>query len=128
MINGRKPTPVHLRLITGRHRNTRHGSEEAARRAVQRASKAFGKLAMPRHFEGHAREAWQAYIVPAGWLDKSREPCAILLCELWAEYRAAPRAFKKHKSLTAYMGLLGLTDERNRGPNIEEDEPDEHFD
>ena len=126
MSNGRPPKPVHLRIISGTHRNSRHGSKQNARKAVARSRGAFGKIKMPDYFEGYAREAWESYIRHCGWLDKSREPCAILLCELWAEYRADPKSFDKHTQLRAYMGLVGLSDERNRGPDIEEPY-DEHF-
>jgi hypothetical protein len=127
MVIGRKPKPIHLRVIDGTHRNTRHGPKDRARKAIALSSKAFGKLTMPRHFEGHAAEAWDEYIRPCGWLDKSREPCAIVLCELYQEFREAPREFKKHSELRAYMSLLGLTDERNRGPYNIKEPHDEYF-
>jgi hypothetical protein len=131
MTIGRKPKAIHLRIVDGSHRNTRHGSQERARRLVAKTAKAFGKIAMPEYFKGHAREAWESYIVPCGWLDRSREPAAIMLCELWAEFRFDPPNFKKHSTLRGYMSDLGLTDERNRGgkfiKNFIEEENDEHF-
>jgi len=71
---------------------------------------------MPDHFEGEALAAWSRYIAPAWWLDASREPAAIVMCELWQELRNNPAGFPaaKHSQLRAYLAELGLTDERNR--------------
>jgi hypothetical protein len=84
---------------------------------------------MPRSFKAASRHAWRRYIVPAAWLDASREPAAIAFCELWGEMRRSPMSFQasKHSQLRAYMADLGLTDERNR-PLPESVSRDEHFD
>ena len=114
--SGPKPTPAHLRLIEGTHRRDRHGPEGVARDAVDQGKSAFGVPVMPMHFEGYARQAWERYIAPAWWLDSAREPAAIILCELWQEFRDDPDGFPgaKHTQLRAYLAELGLTDERNR--------------
>ena len=127
---GTKPKPTHLRLIDGTHRPTRHGSVERARKSVKKAASAFGKLSCPKYLDGEALAAWKRFIYPASaWLDASREPSAIAFCELWAEFRLEPSAFKatKHAQLRAYMSELGLTNERNRVEK-EDEEPDEFFD
>lgn len=126
---GAKPKPTHLRIIDGSHRTTRHGNEIKAREATETAVASFGKPVRPKQFKGEALVAWKKYIEPAGWLDASREPAAIAFCELWQEFRFAPTSFpaSKHGQLRAYMSELGLTDERNR---TEEDDQnrDEFFD
>jgi hypothetical protein len=127
---GAKPAPVKLRLVTGAHRTARHGDTKKAEQAVAAAEKAFGKgLVPPKSFKGEALAAWRRYIVPAAWLDASREAAAIAFCELWAEFRFCPTGFpaSKHGQLRAYMSELGLTDERNRGEQ-EDEEKDEFFD
>jgi phage terminase small subunit len=123
---GAKPKPAHLRLVDGTTNVTRHGPESDARDQVERAAASFGKLARPKHLRAEALAAWKRYIEPAGWLDASREAAAIAFCELWQEFRNNPRGFpaSKHGQLRAYMGELGLTDERNRGDSGKE-EPDE---
>ena len=127
---GAKPAPVKLRLVTGAHRTTRHGDTAKAEKAVAAAELSFGKkLTPPKAFKGEALAAWKKYIVPAAWLDASREAAAIAFCELWQEFRFAPVSFPaaKHGQLRAYMSELGLTDERNRG-EVEAKEKDEFFD
>lgn len=125
---GAKPKPAHLRLVDGTRNTTRHGTEEELRATAESAKKDFGKLQRPRHLKGEAAAAWKKYIEPASWLDGSREPAAIAFCELWAEFRFAPASFpaSKHGQMRAYMGELGLTDERNRVVSDEE-EKDEFF-
>ncbi|WP_441228053.1 hypothetical protein AB7813_08860 [Tardiphaga sp. 20_F10_N6_6] len=126
---GRKPKNSHLRLVDGSHRPDRHGNAGAVREAVEQSASSFGPLSRPRSFKGITRDAWQRYIVPAVWLDASREPAAIAFCELWGELRRAPVSFpaSRHSQLRAYMADLGLTDERNR-PLPDHSEIDEHFD
>ena len=126
---GVKPKPAHLRLVDGTRNATRHGSEKKLRKAVDKATAAFGKLARPKHLEGEVLKAWDRYIKPAGWLDGSREPAAIAFCELWAEFLQEPAGFPaaKHGQMRAYMAELGLTDERNRVEK-EDEERDEFFD
>lgn len=125
---GPKPKPAHLRLIDGTHRTTRHGDEAAAKAAVEAAVERFGKPRMPQGMKGEAAKAWKRYIVPAFWLDAGREAAAIAFCELWAEFRFNPTGFpaSKHGQMRAYMGELGLTDERNRGDG-DDDRGDEFF-
>jgi hypothetical protein len=112
---GVKPKPAGLRLVDGTRNVTRHGTETALREKAE-ISTVFGKLKRPTLLRGQARKAWDRYIAPAGWLDASREPAAIALCELWAEFIELPSRFpaSKHGQLRAYMSELGLTDERNR--------------
>jgi phage terminase small subunit len=125
---GARPKPAHLRLVDGTHRASRHGGAEKAKKKVEAAVQKFGKLDRPKHLRGEALAAWKRYIEPAGWLDASREPAAIAFCELWSEFRFCPSRFpsSKHGQLRAYMSELGLTDERNRGGEDEE-EKDEFF-
>jgi hypothetical protein len=129
-VRGAKPKPVKLRLVDGTNNVTRHGSTAKAEKAVALAEQAFGrKLTPPRTFKGEALAAWKKYIVPAAWLDVSREAAAIAFCELWQEFRFAPVSFpaSKHGQLRAYMSELGLTDERNRSGK-EDEKKDEFFD
>lgn len=128
MTRGRKPKPTHLRLVEGTHRADRHGGPDKLKEAGVVAG-AFGPLKRPTYLKHFAKEAWLRYIEPAGWLDASREPCAIAFCELWAEMRSAPARFQaaKHAQLRAYMGDLGLTDERKRVVD-QTAERDEFFD
>ena len=131
MTRGRKPKAPHLRLIEGTHRPDRHGTASKVSDAVAASAKSFGPLICPRELKRAARDAWTRYIAPATWLDASREPAAIAFCELWQEMRLTPTAFKaaKHSQLRAYMGDLGLTDERNRTIDTGKNEvKDEHFD
>src|SRR3546814_15320094 len=117
---GAKPKPAHLRLVDGTHRNTRHGKKEEVAAAVEATNSIFGALHRPSYLKGEARKAWDRYIAPMTWLDASREPSAILFCELWQEFRDGPRSFNatKHAQLRHLMSELGLTDERNRGGEI----------
>lgn len=126
---GVKPKPDYLRVVDGTHRTTRHGDEAKVREKVAVAADRFGKLTKPKHLKGEAARAWVRYIQPAWWLDGSKEPAAIAFCELWDEFREAPQRFvaAKHGQLRAYMSELGLTDERNRGTDGDESEPDEFF-
>lgn len=125
---GAKPKAAHLRLVDGTHRPARHGKETKARKTVEQAVTAFGKLTQPTFLKGQALVAWKKWIAPAGWLDGSREAAAIAFCELWSEFRFNPTGFpaSKHGQLRAYMSELGLTDERNRGSD-DEQEKDEFF-
>jgi hypothetical protein len=126
---GAKPKPAHLRLVDGTHRKTRHGDGERAREKAERVLATFGKLERPKFLKGHALNAWKQFIEPATWLDGSRAPAAIAFCELWQEFRDAPRGFpaSRHGQMRAYMAELGLTDERNRADDGKSD-PDEFFD
>jgi hypothetical protein len=126
---GAKPKPAFLRVVDGTHRTTRHGDEQAAKKAAEKSIEAFGKLSRPKHLRGEALAAWKRYIEPAAWLDASREPAAIAFCELWQEFRFCPTGFPaaKHGQLRAYMSELGLTDERNRGDDDDKDK-DPFFD
>lgn len=126
---GARPKPAHLRIVDGTHRSTRHGDPKAAVAAVEQATQAFGKPVRPKGMKGEALAAWKRYIDPATWLDASREAAAIAFCELWQEFRFAPKSFPaaKHGQLRAYMSELGLTDERNRAGD-DKDKPDEFFD
>ena len=130
MTRGRKPKAPSLRLIDGTHRDTRHGPADYAREAVDSARAAFGPLEMPAYLKGHARSAWKSYVAPAVWLDASRGVSALAFCELWAEMRRAPTSFPaaKHSQLRAYMGDLGLTDQRKRAVAAATEAADEHFD
>ncbi len=127
---GAKPKAAHLRLVDGTHRKTRHGDEDAAKEAVEKAASSFGKITKPKHLKSYGLEAWKKYIAPADWLDASREPAAIAFCELWQEFRFAPMRFPaaKHGQLRAYMSELGLTDERNRVLDESKKDKDEFFD
>jgi hypothetical protein len=126
---GVKPTPAALRLVTDAHNVTRHGSRGKAKETADAAVSAFGKLTQPVGMKGEGLKAWKRYIVPASWLDGSREAAAIAFCELWQEFRFAPTSFpaSKHGQMRAYMSELGLTDERNRISADEGKEPDEFF-
>jgi hypothetical protein len=110
--------PPYLRLLDGSHRSDRHGSAAAALEAARAKAKAFGPLVRPPYFKGHQAQAWDDYVAPAWWLDRSREMLAIVVCELWAEFRTNPRKFNsaRHSQLRGYLGALGLTDERFRAP------------
>lgn len=127
---GAKPKAAHLRLIDGSHRSDRHGKKEDAAAAVEAISGIFGALQRPAYLKGEARKAWDRYIAPMTWLDASREPSAILFCELWQEFRDGPRSFNatKHAQLRHLMSELGLTDERNRGGADQAAKRDEFFD
>lgn len=74
------------------------------------------ELQKPASLRGRAGAAWNQFIAPATWLDRFREPAAIIFCHLWAEFLERPAAFKaaKHAQMRGYMADLGLTDERNR--------------
>jgi hypothetical protein len=130
MAKGRKPKPPHLRLIEGTHRDDRHGIASQVREAVATSATNFGPLHRPAYLKRFAREAWAKYIEPAAWLDASREPAAIMLCELWQEFRSAPMRFQaaKHTQLRGLMSDLGLTDERKRPVADPKKVKDEHFD
>ena len=123
---GRRPKPTHLRLVEGTHRPDRHGDVTEARRQVDESRSHFGPMEQPRFLKGRALAAWKQYIAPVTWLDGSREPAAIAFCELYAEFRQAPARFpaSKHTQMRAYMGELGLTDDRARsgGPAKPRDE------
>jgi hypothetical protein len=121
----RQPKNPYLRLIDGSHRNDRHGSAAAARAAVAKA-RVFGKLRRPDNLDSFALEAWNSYIVPAWWLDRSKEALAVAAVMLWQQFREDPPKFTAamHGQLRAYWGALGLADERNRGvPPPEIDDP-----
>lgn len=121
--------PAQLRLVSGTRNVTRHGKEADLRKTADSATAAYGKPQRPTGMKGEALKAWKKYIVPAYWLDASREPAAIAFCELWQEFRFNPTGFpaSKHGQMRAYMSELGLTDERNR-PDDDPDGKDEFFD
>jgi hypothetical protein len=124
-MRGRKPKPLHLHLVDGTRRTTRHGTERAVREAVAKASARapFPKLTRPPHLSGDALTAWRRCIAPLG-LDVSREPCALAFVELWAQFRADPKAFRpnKHAAMRAYWNRLLAS--RVTKPKVE---ADEHF-
>ena len=126
---GAKPKPAHLRIVDGTNNVTRHGKESEAREKIAAVEGAFGKPAMPQGMKGEAAKAWKRYIVPASWLDATREAAAIAFCELWQEFRFCPTGFpaSKHGQMRAYMSELGLTDERNRVADDKKQEADEFF-
>ncbi len=126
---GKRPKPAYLRLVDGTHTPSRHGDRTKAGEAVERAVASFGKLGKPEGLLGdHARAAWKRWVEPAYWLDGSRGAAAVAFCNLWHEFREAPRVFPaaKHGQMRAYMNDLGLTDERNRSDS--EPPKDEFFD
>jgi hypothetical protein len=127
---GAKPKPAHLRLVDGTTNVTRHGTEGEQKIAVEQASRDFGALKRPAYLKGPALEAWKRWVVPASWLDASREASAIAFCELWQEFRHGPTSFpaSKHGQMRAYMSELGLTDERNRVLDESKKSKDEFFD
>ena len=131
MTRGRKPKAPHLRLIDGTHRDDRHGIASKVREAAATSATNFGPLRRPPQFKRFAREAWEKYVAPATWLDASREPAAIMLCELWQEFRSAPTRFPaaRHTQLRGLMSDLGMTDQRKRpiASTKTEKENDEHF-
>jgi len=129
-VRGAKPKPTRLRLVDGTNNVTRHGPEAEARKKAEAAEDLFGKPVLPSGMKGEAAKAWKRYIVPAGWLDATREAAAIAFCELWSEFRFNPTGFpaSKHGQLRAYMSELGLTDERNRTEDGTKKEKDEFFD
>lgn len=116
-VRGAKPKAAHLRVIDGTHRVDRHGNKAEIQADIDEKAGIFGALERPTYLKGEARKAWERYITPMTWLDASREPSAILFCELWQEFRDNPRSFNatKHAQLRALMSEIGLTDERNRG-------------
>lgn len=126
---GAKPKPAALRLVDGTNNVTRHGSEAEARKRLTETETKFGKPVMPATLKGEAAKAWKRWIVPAAWLDGTREAAAIAFCELWGEFRFNPTGFpaSKHGQMRAYMSELGLTDERNRGDHGSKKEEDEFF-
>jgi len=126
---GVKPKAAQLRLVDGTHRPTRHGAAKAAEKAAADSVEQFGKPTKPAYLKGQAAWAWKRYIEPSAWLDASREAAAIAFCELWQEFRDAPRMFPaaKHGQLRAYMSELGLTDERNRADGGEAEQKDKFF-
>lgn len=127
---GAKPKPEHLRLVDGTRNATRHGSETEIRQRIENSTAAFGKPEKPSFLKGQAAWAWKRYIVPASWLDASREGIAIAFCELWEEFRFNPKGFPaaKHGQMRAYLSELGLTDERNRKAPDGDKDKDEFFD
>jgi hypothetical protein len=129
MTKGRKPKGAHLRLVTGTHRDDRHGDAATARDAAAKCVADFGPPIRPKYLKRFALEAWERYIEPASWLDASREPAAIAFCELWQEMRLAPTNFQaaRHSQMRSYMAALGLTDERNRTVEVAKAK-DEFFD
>lgn len=129
-VRGTKPKPIKLRLVDGTRNATRHGSEQSLRERADRSEAAFGKIAKPPYLKGQAAWAWKRFIEPASWLDASREGIAIAFCELWEEFRFNPKGFpaSKHGQMRAYMGELGLSDERNRGDSAKGKQKDEFFD
>jgi hypothetical protein len=129
MSKGRRPKSAHLRLVTGTHRDDRHGDAVTAREAAEKCVADFGPLIRPKYLKRFALDAWKRYIEPAHWLDASREPAAIAFCELWQEMRLASTNFQaaRHSQMRSYMAALGLTDERNRVVEVSP-EKDEFFD
>jgi phage terminase small subunit len=124
---GRKPKPPQLRIVDGSFRSDRHGAKAEAAKSAAAAMAAFGKLERPKWLKGEARKAWDEYIAPATWLDGSRAPAAILFCELWAEFREAPSRMVASRlaQMRNAMADLGLTDERNRA--VQTDDEDAFF-
>ena len=127
---GAKPKPDHLRLVDGTHRKDRHGSKKDAEARIASGAKRFSTLRRPSFLKGEARKAWERYVDPCDWLDISKEPAAVMFCELWAEYREHPRGFLANKiaQMRSLMSELGLTDERNRGTSDSPGARDEFFD
>lgn len=121
---GAKPTPPALRLIEGRMKPDKVSKSSVARARAPdaRARATFGPVQCPKYFGPTERKAWEAYIAPSLWLDRSREPIAIMFCQLWAQYQVDPTSFHiaKHREMRACMAELGLTDERNRVGNPED--------
>lgn len=127
---GRKPVNPQLRLVNDAHRLDRHGDVKAAKEAVQRAKGSFGNLAMPDDLDDEGKRAWSRYIMPAWWLDASREVTAIAFVRLWQKHQRDPDSFTaaNHQQLRSYMAELGLTDERNRFGVGRDKTGDEFFD
>ncbi len=124
---GPKPKPARLRLIAGTHRPNRHGAKESR---AYLPTLPMDTLQKPSSLSPEASAAWDRFIAPATWLDRFRGPSAIAFCELWAEFITRPAAFQaaRHAQLRAYMGDLGLTDERNRRePEKPADPADKYF-
>ena len=123
---GARPKPAALRVVSGTHRDDRHG--EAPDPVVTHAA----PLDKPDFLDSKASGAWDRWIAPAGWLDWSKEPAAIAFCILWSEFRDSSDSFQaaRHAQMRAYMSELGLTDERNRktgGDDGEKENPADEF-
>lgn len=130
MARGPKPKPAHLHLVEGTNRTDRHGPEDELKTQVEQSQNAFGPLVKPESFliarNKKADEAWERYIVPAWWLDASKEMLAIAYCKLVQEFWSKGPKFNaaKHGQLRAYGAELGLTDERKRPKNGTEKDDD----
>lgn len=113
--------PPDLRLIEGTYRADKHGP-------LPKKVKGFAKLKMPTGLSPEAQTAWRSYIKPCVWLDKSKEPLAIIFVNLWVQYLADPAAFTAGKMtmLRKLSADLGLTDTRQR-VELPDDEEDEFF-
>jgi phage terminase small subunit len=120
-MRGRKPKPLHLHLVDGTFRPTRHGGKAAAAKAKPE----FGALRRPSHLKGPPLAVWKRYVDPLK-LDGAMEPVAIAWIELWLEFQSAPTRFRpsKHSQMRRYHALM--LDQRNRYVKVEE--PDEHLD
>jgi hypothetical protein len=127
---GRKRVPDHLRLVTGNMNTTRHGTEDEIRSRVEQGKKKFGPLVKPEIFNlkkyAEASITWDRYIAKAWWLDASREVLAIAYCMLVQELfkKGGNLATAKHSQLRAYASELGLSDERKRPSNADQDKDD----
>lgn len=116
-----------LKLVDGTHRTTRHGRREEVEANARRSAEAFGRLKRPDDLEGAAADIWDQCIAPAWWLDASRMPTVMALCEIWKDFKKSPSDFPqwKHVQMRVYLRELGLTEERNRissGPQEKEDD------
>ena len=64
---GRPPKPPRLRLVTGVHRDDRHGNAAVVLKQEEEVAAAFGPLVKPKSLKGHALVCWRDMIEPASW-------------------------------------------------------------
>jgi len=95
-IRGRKPTPPHLRLVTGSHLKDR---------PVQTEKLPAGSLERPPRLRGTAAALWDGFIVKCHWLTWADGPKARMWCHLQAEFDRAPT--KMIASRIAQLRALG---------------------
>jgi hypothetical protein len=84
-MRGRKPTPLHLRLIAGNP-----GKRPLPQPRTDIPEIPGGPIERPENLKGIPGKLWDRYIVRCHWLTWADGPKALMWCHLQAEYERKP--------------------------------------
>lgn len=104
---GRKPTPAHLKVVTGNPGNRPFNPNDPAENVTPDHDNG---LVPPRKLAKRKQEIWDRYIKPCPWLTHLDETTALAWVELYYEFERKPGAMVASRiaQMRALASELGL--------------------